>query len=471
MAEPEGCPPSNSGWPTQEAPLRPPNLQQTPQQQPHKFQALRDWNWFQSAPTSPWGLNPMCPINSYGGPAYVQHHYPGYHLHEYQYGRQDHSQKQWRNKQKKQKEPEFSHFCDTCDRGFKNHDKYNEHITQHVKCSFDDCKYTAHEKLVKIHWKNSHAPGAKRIKLDTPEEIAKWREERRRNYPTQSNVEKKIKLMEVREKRGDVLETSQFGRFKSHGRVHGGHYHAEGFQTHRGHAYGGHQHFHPGSEKVEQVSPLTCLPHDVDPLGALATSDPDSEKEESAKEMKADISVAPKNMTSALGSLMCSYGEDMTESESDKEPEDAPILKSALALEENKVLLAAHSNPNQNSAPMPERRPTTEELEISHQVPHPHSESHPLRRGGSRGGRRRGRRHNEPRSGPQKCRPTLLEMLLAPDIRHERNVVLQCIRYIIHKEFFGLACKDSNLVMSDVASVTMNGSVSGNDVSESDITA
>lgn len=37
------------------------------------------------------------------------------------------------------------------------------------------------------------------------------------------------------------------------------------------------------------------------------------------KEIKAAISVAPKNMTSALGSLMSSYGEDMTESESDKE--------------------------------------------------------------------------------------------------------------------------------------------------------
>lgn len=60
--------------------------------------------------------------------------------------------------------------------------------------------------------------------------------------------------------------------------------------------------------------------------------------------------------------------------------------------------------------------------------------------------------------------------LLAPDIRHERNVVLQCIRYIIHKDFFGLACNDSNLVMPDDTSVTVNGSVSGNDVGESRLT-
>lgn len=33
-----------------------------------------------------------------------------------------------------------------------------------------------------------------------------------------------------------------------------------------------------------------------------------------------EIAVAPKHMTSALGSLMSSYG-DVTESESDKEPE------------------------------------------------------------------------------------------------------------------------------------------------------
>lgn len=28
--------------------------------------------------------------------------------------------------------------------------------------------------------------------------------------------------------------------------------------------------------------------------------------------------------------------------------------------------------------------------------------------------------------------------LLAPDIRHERNVILQCLRYIVKKHFFGV---------------------------------
>ncbi|XP_046724976.1 nuclear fragile X mental retardation-interacting protein 1 isoform X2 [Silurus meridionalis] len=450
MAESEGCLQSDSSWLAQEAPL---NLQQTMQQQSHTFQALRDWNWFHSAPTNPWPPNP---VSSGGAPAYVQHYSFGHGCH---YGRQDHGQNQWRKK-KKQKESEFSHFCDTCDRGFKNEQKYDEHIAQHVKCSFEDCKYTAHEKLVKIHWKNSHARGAKRIKLDTPDEIAKWREERRRNYPTQSNIQKKIKLVEVKEKRGDVLETTQFGRFKRHGRVHG----RQGFQTHRGHADGGHQHFHPGSEKVEQASPLACPPQDVDPLGVLATSDPDSEKEESVKEMKASISVAPKNLTSALGSLICSYGEDMTES--DEELEDSPILKSALALEENKALLAANSTPNQNSAQKPKKRQTIKESKISQQVPH--LQSH-LKRSGVRG-RRRGRQNNDPRTDQQKCCPTLLEMLLAPDIRHERNVLLQCIRYIIHKEFFGLACKESNIVRPDVAAAVVYSFVSGNNVSVNGIT-
>ena len=35
-------------------------------------------------------------------------------------------------------------------------------------------------------------------------------------------------------------------------------------------------------------------------------------------------------------------------------------------------------------------------------------------------------------------RSTLLETLLAPEIRHERNVILQCLRHIVKKNFFGV---------------------------------
>lgn len=40
--------------------------------------------------------------------------------------------------------------------------------------------------------------------------------------------------------------------------------------------------------------------------------------------------------------------------------------------------------------------------------------------------------------------------LLAPDIRHERNVVLQCVRYIVRSGFFGVAGKDSNEISVSV---------------------
>ncbi|XP_053959675.1 FMR1-interacting protein NUFIP1 [Anastrepha ludens] len=36
---------------------------------------------------------------------------------------------------------------------------------------------------------------------------------------------------------------------------------------------------------------------------------------------------------------------------------------------------------------------------------------------------------------------TLLEKLLAPDIRHERNVLLQCVRYVCENNFFGIGEK------------------------------
>ncbi|XP_038573026.1 nuclear fragile X mental retardation-interacting protein 1-like, partial [Micropterus salmoides] len=429
-----GCPPPSSIQPFQY------------QQQPHSsgFHPSM-WSWGETHSESSWDHRGQAgwhhgPAAGFGFPSgrgsyepkrpYGQNYGREWHQGGHRGGRQNYGPpNNHGKKQKNKKEPEYSHFCDTCDRGFKNQDKYDEHISQHVECSVPDCTFMAHEKIVSIHWKNNHAPGAKRIKLDTPEEITKWREERRKNYPTLQNMERKQKVMAVREETGAVLETAQFGRMRGRGRGRG--WGNRGFR-------GRHQRGpHPSDSNATGRPPFLTQPcSDGDPLGALASSDHDSDREDPAAESGASgLVVAPKQMSSALGSLVANYG-SMSESESDEGPESTPIQRAKDLLRENQALL------NTIPANSQDRRPsggwgTSSQGTETHKGPQPDCA---LQTPHSRRGR--GRRGRGGRGGhqdtPQTRRPTLLEMLLAPDVRHERNVLLQCVRFVVRNNFFGL---------------------------------
>ncbi|CAG2059992.1 unnamed protein product [Timema podura] len=83
-----------------------------------------------------------------------------------------------------------------------------QHIQEHGICGIDGCKFTAHPKVIAKHVQMQHLTGLyhKICKADTPEDISKWIEDRKRRYPSKENVERHKAEQQEKQQRGERLD-------------------------------------------------------------------------------------------------------------------------------------------------------------------------------------------------------------------------------------------------------------------------
>jgi hypothetical protein len=85
-----------------------------------------------------------------------------------------------------QERPAFA--CDPCSKGFRTAELLQAHVEDHETCP--QCPFSACAALVKEH-RLLHTPRVQALIHMTAEEVTAWREERRRNWPTEENVRRK----------------------------------------------------------------------------------------------------------------------------------------------------------------------------------------------------------------------------------------------------------------------------------------
>ncbi|RZC38386.1 NUFIP1 domain containing protein [Asbolus verrucosus] len=317
-------------------------------------------------------------------------------------------------------------FCDVCEQDFYSQERYERHISEHRVCGLDGCQYTADEKMIENHIRMQHTTGLyeKIRNVSTPEDIAKWIEERKMRYPTKENVQKRYERQEEMLKRGEKIgeRKNRFGRDKTRlSRI------TQKRPLKRKKV--------TVSKTVQEKPKESLIDEKCDWNGAMfpfkgtkelyeeedfkETSDYDDD-EWSSENSNAKVTV---QLNNALGALMGAY---MTDDE-----EDSPPNQSAEQDDEAPVEEKIQRQPIEYPSEEPKNLNVTRRIKKRKMFSSNKKQS-------------KMRKLNDNKSLENgfsrlkffRRRVTLLEKLLDSEIRHERNILLQCVQFVVGNNFF-----------------------------------
>lgn len=399
----------------------------------------------------------------------------------------------------------FVAYCKYCREGFSSQNDLFHHRKSHERCPYEECKFNASGKVVAEHIQRVHMKTNALVKIQdliTPEQIEKWREERRKRYPTTANVTLRQQAQEIRFQRGEKLQDRQqrFGdlqqrdHFKN---MDNRTRHHQGVKRNRlnNQEYprrgGRHRQRLTDEYKAEEIKPVEEKQETTTLSGT--TKSKDSQKpppirakvlhptvdESSDDEIRAtpsfkgtcqmkgyhDVETILKEK--AALSILGIYGSG-SDSENETDVEE-PLDKKPVSLLTHYELPAqpqAESTTKQNNEISKEvindnsivnpqeidEGDAPDEIPITHingmlpreaeasisadKVSRKRKRDHHVDRGDFRMRPKQGLDYSRLRYKPS-VNP-FLEKLLREDIRHERNVLLQCVNFVVRNNFFGV---------------------------------
>ncbi|KAH8332172.1 hypothetical protein KR074_001913, partial [Drosophila pseudoananassae] len=417
--------------------------------------------------------------------------------------------------------PPVPEQCYTCEMELANSQDMKRHLEQHEECPAENCDFAALHSILERHIEAHHITGSyKKVKkVWTAEDLAAWKAERRKKFPTAANVELARQAKEQRIKRGERLEASRsrFGRREDRERIQRGQNRqdskARSRQKRKEHflerkktqkstsepiiqpsqPQAGQQEEDPSSieiKKFQGTGQMTDYKHLKDKVkkednaifGLVGMYGSDSEEEsesdsEEIEEQNEDESPKDEELpnlkqSEESGSEAIEEGTEdedpkCKEAKDIKESDDSPSPSTNVGVSEN--VSTAERDCSSDEAPEEEpiqkiqeplagtAQPDTEKAESSDEAP----DEEPFQRvtetiketvqQSTSSGEATKPKQPEKRPAPKRYyglnykrarrsapQNTLLSKLLANDIIHERNVLLQCVRHVCQKNFFGI---------------------------------